>query len=108
MHSFGRVEVTPKGRVELAHDFKSGTLRVGAVRGSELVDATVRVVDQATGKAVDSSRTYTSANSNPSTFVLLPGSYKVTVNAIKLEGRPQQELEVTVVAGETVERQAEL
>jgi len=107
MHSFGRVEVAPQGRVELAHDFTSGTLRVGAVRGSELVDATVRVVDQATGKAVDSSRTYTSANSNPSTFVLLPGSYKVTVAAVKLDGKPKRELEVSVAAGETVERQAE-
>jgi Ca-activated chloride channel family protein len=107
VHKFGRVEVTPQGRVDLAHDFKSGTLRVGAVRGGELVDATVGVVDAASGVSVAGGRTYTSPTSNPTSFDLEPGRYKVTLKAVRLEGTPTKEMEVTVEAGGTVEKSAD-
>jgi Ca-activated chloride channel family protein len=106
-HRFAGVTVDPGGRAERAHEFVSGTLKVGAAQGGELVDATARVVDLATGKPVGQARTYTDAKTNPKTFELPPGTYKVTLKAVRLDGGPMRELEVTVVAGETVERMAE-
>ena len=103
IHRFSGVEVEPKGRVERSHDFASGTLKVGAAAGSELVDVTVKVVDEA-ANPVAQGRTYTSATSNPKTFELAPGRYRVTLGAVRLEGRPKEEIEVTVEAGQTVER----
>ncbi len=95
-------------RVELEHRFASGTLKVGATVGAELVDAAVHVLDAASGKPVAQGRTYTSANSNPKTFTLTPGRYRVTIKAIRRDGAPERELDVEVVAGETVEVTGEL
>lgn len=102
------VVVEPGGRVELAHEFVSGTLRIGAVRAGELVDATVSIRDAETREAVDGSRTYTAATSNPATFVLSPGRYTVELRGVRLQGDPRETFEITVAAGETVERMVEL
>ena len=99
--SLGEVTVDPQGHVEVSHDFASGTLRVGARRDGELVDATLKIVSATTGEAVGQGRTYTSPSSNPKAFLLAPGDYRVTVAEIRGERR---EITVTVVRGETVER----
>jgi Ca-activated chloride channel family protein len=96
------VEVGPGGRAEVAHAFRSGTVRIGTVRGGELVDATVRLVDVATGEGVDQNRTYASPSSNPTSFTVEPGRYRVEVAAVKLDGRPKRQLEVAVEADGTV------
>ena len=103
-HQLSPIAVEPRGRAERSHEFKSGTLKVGAVRGAELVDATTYVVDAASGKAVAQGRTYTSEKSNPKTYELPPGSYKVKLKAVRLDGSPKREVEVVVEAGATVER----
>jgi hypothetical protein len=96
------VIVTGMARSEHAHNFESGTLRIGAVAGGELVDATVQVVDAASGVTVAQGRTYTSANSNPKSFEILPGRYRVVAKAIK--SKSEKSLEVTVAAGKVVEQ----
>ncbi len=106
-HRFEGITVEPGGRAEHSHEFTSGTLKVGAVQGSELVDATTHVVDLASGKPIGQGRTYTHEKSNPKTFELPPGSYKVTVKGIRLEGRPTRETEITVEAGKTAEYMAD-
>ena len=106
-HVLGPVEVEPEGRVELNHEFESGVLRIGASRGGELVDVTVGVVDAATGKAVCQGRTYTNPKTNPKTFEVSPGRYRVSVKAVRLDGRPRQQFEVDVEAGQTVEQKAD-
>jgi len=88
-------------RVDHAHNFESGTLRVGAISGGALVDATVQVVDAASGVAVAQSRTYTSASSNPKSFELPPGRYRVIAKAIK--SKAEKSLEVSVAAGKMAE-----
>ncbi len=103
-HRFEAVAVEPGGRAERAHEFVSGTLKVGAVKGGELVDATCYVVDATTGKSVGQGRTYTHEKSNPRTFELPPGTYRATLKAIRLEGGPKREVEITVEAGKTAER----
>ena len=94
------VVVEPRGRVERHHEYESGTLMVGVTRGTDLVDAVVNVYDPE-GKEIDRGRTYTSEKSNPSTFVLPPGSYTVNVRVIRGEER---KLEVVVATGEEVQR----
>ncbi len=106
-HQVSRVEVEPQGRVEVRHEFESGLIRIGAVKGGELVDVTVGVVDAETGKPICQGRTYTDPKSNPRTFEVPPGQYNVSVKAVRLEGQPRQQLEVSVEAGQTVERKAD-
>ncbi len=90
--------VAPGKPVELTAAFESGTLRVGATAGGTLVDATVTVVG-AGGKEADRCRTYDKPTSNPCSFVLPPGAYKVEVAAVKLAGQPRRQLSATVAAG---------
>ena len=97
----GTVTVEPGGSVAVAHAWESATLKLGAARDGELVDATVHVKSVETGKTVAQGRTYTSASSNPKTFILLPGDYLVSVKELRGETRT---IEVTLPAGESVER----
>jgi hypothetical protein len=98
------VAVKSGARLDHAHDFISGTLRIGAVSAGALVDATVQIVDAASGATVAQGRTYTSANSNPKTFELSPGRYRVTLRAVKIKGSPQKVVEMTVVVGKAAEQ----
>lgn len=100
------VKVGAGETVEQTFDFSSGTLRIGAVRGAELIDAVVSVTNLDTGQEVGL-RTYTAANTNPRTFELLPGRYRVRVTAVRLAGARPQEFNVNIKAGETVERTIE-
>ena len=97
----GPVTIEPRGSIAVSHDFTSGTLKVGAARDGELVDATLHVKSLATGKAVGQGRTYTSPTSNPKTFLVEPGEYEVQVKEIRGESR---KITVSVAKGETVER----
>jgi Ca-activated chloride channel family protein len=97
----GQVKVEPGGTVAVSHNWETGVLKVGAVRGTELVDATLGVIDVETGKSVGKGRTYTSDTSNPKAFILPPGQYRLDVREIRGERR---EVTVTVSHGEeTVE-----
>jgi len=94
----GSVELPPGGREELQHAFENGTLTIGAMRGSELADAVVNVYRG--GEEVARARTYKKANSNPKSFTLSPGEYRVVAKEI---GGEERELSVTLTAGGTVE-----
>ena len=97
----GTVEVAPGGSVEVAHDFSSGTLKIGSERDGQLVDATLNVVDVDSGKSVGGGRTYTSPSSNPKEFLLEPGTYEITVSEIRGE---KTQFTVEVGQGEMIER----
>ena len=99
--ALGEVTIEPQGAAAVSHDWQTGTLKIGAARGGELIDATLNLAEFGSGKAVGQGRTYTSESSNPKSFVLLPGDYRVTINEIRGERRT---VEVTVRAGETTER----
>jgi Ca-activated chloride channel family protein len=90
-------------QVKRTHDFSSGTLRIGAVRGGQLIDALVNVVG-AENKSAASGRTYTNASSNPKAFELVPGRYRVRVSPIKPAGSRPQEIDIEIKPGQTVER----
>lgn len=105
---FENVSVRGSQRADRTHEFSSGTLRIGAVAGGELVDAVVQIRDAVTGSQVDQSRTYTRAVSNPSEFTLSPGRYRVRIQAVRLEGRPVREIDVVVDKAGVVEQMVEL
>jgi Ca-activated chloride channel family protein len=90
----GRVVVSAGETTALTHNLVSGDLIVGAMRGAELVDATVSV--RAAGKSVDASRTYKAPTSNPTRFALSPGEYEVELREIRGVTR---RFVVSVVAG---------
>jgi Ca-activated chloride channel homolog len=90
-------------RTEVSTSVESGELKLGAVVGGTLVDATVHVADAA-GTSTASGRTYTKPTSNPKTFTLRPGKYTVTVNPLKVEGATKRTLEVEVTAQKTTEQ----
>ena len=88
--------------VEREFDFSSGDLVVGASHNGELGDAVVRVSNES-GKQVASGRTYTKASSNPKSFRLRPGNYKVTVGSVEISGKPEASFDVELKPREKVE-----
>ncbi|MDX1998005.1 MAG: VWA domain-containing protein [Thermoanaerobaculia bacterium] len=101
--TLGTALVMPGGTVQLSHDLPSGNLTVGVQRGARLVDAVVAIRNDA--GTVDQGRTYQAASSNPKTFVVSPGRYRVEIAEIQGAKRT---LEVTVAAGETATRIVDL
>ncbi|MEZ4685304.1 MAG: hypothetical protein R3B47_04335 [Bacteroidia bacterium] len=68
------------------------------------MDATVNIVDQATGSSVGGSRTYTSESSNPKEFLLNPGNYKVTLVGVREFKGEKRNFEMSIKKGETFEK----
>ena len=89
------------------YDFEAATLKIGTKRGSELIDSVTYITDVQTGKVIGGTRTYTGAHSNPAKYIIKPGTYSIKVRAVRLKGRPEKEITVTVKKGETVERMIE-
>lgn len=98
------IEVVSGQPAQREHEFASGNILVGAVAGENLVDATIQVRLSRTNRQVAGGRTYTSERSNPKSFVLSPGRYKIRVAAVKLKGKQVEEFELVVAAGKTAER----
>lgn len=93
------------GKLErLDYDFKSGTALIGVKTGSELVDATVQIKDVNSGKVVDRGRTYTSESSNPSSYILSPGTYEVTIKTLGKHKGKTETFEMEIVAGEVTRK----
>jgi Ca-activated chloride channel homolog len=99
-------DITVEGAKQIRRtaDFSTGTLRIGATSGGQLVDAVVSVTNLATNKDEVAARTYATANTNPRTFELLPGRYRVRLNPVKPAGLRPQETNIEIKPGETVER----
>ncbi len=97
------VVVEGAGQVKRTADFSSGTLRIGASQSGQLIDAVVTVTNNDTGKETGL-RTYTAAATNPRSFELMPGQYRIRIAPVKPPGLRSQEISVEVKAGETVER----
>lgn len=104
---FENVVVEPGARTEHTVAFDSGALRIGAVQGRTLVDATVNVYQEGNRRAVAAGRTYTAATSNPKEFTLPVGEYRVVVKPVKISGAQAKEINVVVKQGEVVERKVE-
>lgn len=115
----GRYEVVVTG-IELAGEAEaplsegesaalptSGELRVGAVRGRDLIDAKIRILRASDRKPVAFGRTSTVAGSNFRSFTLAPGRYRVEVKPVEVPGESDRSLEVRVEAGGTTTVMAE-
>jgi len=93
--------------LSLKYDFVSGELSIGALKSGELIDCTVNVFSKKSSKSVGAGRTYTAATSNPKSFTLEPGSYRVEIQPVKHKDLQKKTIEVEVKAGETVARTLE-
>jgi len=80
-------------------------------RGEKLVDATVYITDSKTGERITQGRTYMKSKSNPKEFILIPGSYSITVSitvkALNIEGKPEKTFDVEIKAQGTSEVNAD-
>lgn len=100
---FSKVEIKSAEHVKLSHDYSTGDLVLGARKGKEYVDVAISLLD-AEGKSVAGGRTYQSASSNPKTFVLVPGKYKLNLNPVKPKGLAPKSIEIVIKAGEKTEK----
>ena len=101
---FEEVVVEPRKTVEKTVAFASGALSVGASSKGELVDAGVTIYELPSNRSVDAGRTYMSPNSNPKSFTLQPGKYRVVVKAFKPAGLGEQTFELELPAGQEVSK----
>jgi len=85
-HRFENVSVGSGEVLELQHEFKSGTISIGVNGTDGLLDAMITITDANTGTTIAGARSYTSANSNPKTFMITPGMYNAKLTAIGIEG----------------------
>ena len=106
-HVWKNVVVEPGETTELEHDFPSGELKIGAMRGGALWDAAVNIIATDATRNRVAGRTYVSEKTNPKTYQLTPGTYQATLKGLKIEGNPQRVIEVEVKQGESVTRTAE-
>ncbi|MFZ1321743.1 MAG: VWA domain-containing protein [Ignavibacteria bacterium] len=104
VHRIENVEITGTEGKNIEHNFKSGIVLIGAKSGDKLVDATVKFIEVNSNINVASSRTYTKETSNPSKFVLSPGTYEVTINALGDYAGKKETFTITVKEGETIEK----
>ncbi len=100
---FKGIELTGEESIEKTAQFSSGVLKVGVVQGDMFIDSIVTIKDSRTGEQITSGRTYTDYKS----FVLIPGSYTVTIKALKIEDKPEKTLDVEVKAQETAQIKAD-
>jgi Ca-activated chloride channel family protein len=102
--SIENVSVEP-GQLKLVeHNFSTGIMMVGVKTNGELVDAVVKVIHKASNKNVAGSRTYTREGSNPTKFILNPGTYAVSISTLGKHKGHSEKFEMTVNAGQTVEK----
>lgn len=98
------IEVRAGEVTEVEHPFESGVAMIGVSKGEELVDAMVSIDDLASGRTIVGGRTYTSSNSNPRRFELMPGDYTVEVTTLGVHKGHRETFDISVSAGGTVEK----
>jgi Ca-activated chloride channel homolog len=69
-------------------DFTTGTVEILVTNNGNLSDASIQIIHSNTNKVMASGRSYTSSNSNPRIFEVLPGSYRIEISSVDITGRP--------------------
>lgn len=91
--------------IEITPETPTGRLSVKTIAEGNLADAMLTVVDSASGEVVTQMRTYEHTETNPRVLPLPDGKYDVTVEAVRVSGRPTQKLEgIEIKTGEMVEK----
>ena len=98
------VVVKAKEATNLSHDFQGGTAVIGATHDGNLVDVVVSIYSKDSNKSVSGGRTYTSASSNPSTYLLMPGTYRVTLKGLRDLNGQVREFDMEIRSGQVFER----
>ena len=82
---------------EVAHNFVTGKLRIGATHNGEPCDASISVLEN--GKSILSKRLYPG---EPQEYIIVPGTYQIDANAFKLDNG-KKSVALTIEAGKTTE-----
>ena len=99
------IEIKAGESKSVTHNFESGMAMIGVrTTGGELIDATVKFTEVNSGKNVDNGRTYTSASSNPKSFILNPGNYSVKITSLGKHKGISDSFNITINAGATTEK----
>ena len=89
----------------LTHNFDGGILSFGVkTNEGELIDASINIVDQSSGKPVASGRTYTSPSNNPKKFNINPGTYTVKIATLGKHKGNKGTYEIQISTGKTTEK----
>lgn len=103
-----KIEIRAGETLELRHDYQTGIAKIGAIHGSQLIDATVSIRTASSKANVAGMRTYTASSSNPREFILTPGEYEVTVTAVPREYAGKKEVfTMKVTTGDTFQKTIE-
>lgn len=102
--SAGQIVVTSNTESTFRHDFKSGIAKIGAVKNGQLVDVVVQITETKTNKRVSGGRTYVRPTTNPAEYILLPGTYQVTLKGLKELQGIDKTFSMTIQPGKIVER----
>jgi len=101
IHVFPDVKIAPNETNRLIHNYTSGTLTFGVKNSSgELVDAVLKFTDLKYDKLVFSTRTYSTANTNPKRLTLQPGDYSIQIRTLGDHKGILTTEEVRIKAGE--------
>jgi len=101
---FEKQILSPGATLALEQEFVSGELKIGARQGTTLVDVTIGVYTGNNKSTTAAGRTYQAESSNPKTFILEPGVYRVELKPVKPKGLAAKTFEVEVKAGGVVEK----
>jgi len=107
-HRWENISIAPDSTTVLRYEFQSAVIQIGVIMGSELVDAVVHLRDRASHEEIARGRTYVKETSNPKSFTLPPGDYTVHIKAVKLEGKPEREFDISVAAADSVRRMIDM
>ncbi len=103
-HEIKNVVVKPSEVSEVSHNYQTGLFSIKVTHNGELLDAITNIIHIESGTSVGGSRTYTSSNSNPRKFILLPGKYRLKVRPVKIKG-DEKTLDFTIEGGDTVTKE---
>ncbi len=98
------IRIEPDRTVTPEYNYQTGIVLIGARSGASLVDASINIVDPSAGQGVAGGRTYTAESSNPKEFILLPGTYEVTVTALGAHKGKRERFTIEAVAGKSITR----
>lgn len=81
------------------HEFATGKILVGVKGANGLIDANVTIKASGKEQPVSTGRTFSTKSTNPREFLLTPGKYDITLEALPLNGKDAtttlQDIEVT-------------
>gem|GEM_PF-7094875 len=98
-HTSTGIQVNAGEQIEVAHDYDTGSLHIGAQHNGASVPFNITLYQN--GKNVFSKRARVDPSTQLTNLVFTPGDYEVTVKAVRVDA-PVQKFMITIVKGQEV------